>query len=72
VQDGRRFVVENIQVPSYILFVIPTALPGLAAVIAVCRANRDDLPTIIRALMRLGPSEDDGPKGPPSLPVDNR
>jgi hypothetical protein len=60
---------ENVQVPSYILFVIPSALPGLAAVIAVCRANRDDLPVIIRALMRSGSSEDDGRKGPPSLPT---
>jgi hypothetical protein len=60
---------ENVQVPSYILFVIPTTLPGLAAVIAVCRANRDDLPVIVRTLMRLGSSEHDGQKGPPSLPT---
>jgi hypothetical protein len=60
--------VENVQVPSYILFIIPTALPGLAAVIAVCRAKHDDLPAIVRALMRTGPSDDDSRNGPPSLP----
>lgn len=55
--------------PSYILLVVPAALPGLAAVIAVCRANRDDLPAIVRALVRMGSSDDNGRKGPPSLPT---
>ena len=51
------------------------ALPlliGVAAVIAVCRANKDDLPAIVRALMRVGPHDgkrdDDTGNGPPSLP----
>jgi hypothetical protein len=43
-------------------------LMGVAVIIAVCRANRDDLPAIVRALMRMGPHEDDIGKGPPSLP----
>lgn len=41
---------------------------GVAVIIAVCRANRDDLPTIVRAIMRAGPRDDDKPEGPPSLP----
>lgn len=55
----------------YVLLAIPTALPGLAAVIAVCRANRDDLPAIVRALKGKPPRDDrddDGQKPPPSLP----
>ncbi len=67
-QDSTRYVVETFNVPSYIMFAIPATLPGLAAVIAVCRANREDLPAIVRALMRLGPSDDDSREGPPSLP----
>lgn len=34
-------------------------LIGSAAIVAVCRANRDDLPAIVRALMRLGTRDDD-------------
>jgi hypothetical protein len=30
-------------------------LVGVAVIIVVCRANRDDLPAIIRGLMRMGP-----------------
>ena len=55
--------------PSYILFIVPTMLPGLAVVIAVCRANRDDLPAIVRALKGKGTRDDElGSKTPPSLP----
>jgi hypothetical protein len=41
---------------------------GVAVVLAVIRADRKDLPAIIRALMRMGPRDDDSGKGPPSLP----
>ena len=51
---------------TYILLV-PSGLIGLAVVLAVIRANKDDLPDIIRALMRMGP-RDDSRKTPPSLP----
>jgi hypothetical protein len=43
----------------------------LAAVLAVIRANKEDLPDIVRALMRVGARDDkrdDSGKGPPSLP----
>lgn len=59
-------------VPIYAIFVVPPSLVGLAAVLAVIRAKKDDLPDIVRALMRLGPRDDkrddDSAKGPPSLP----
>jgi len=29
-------------------------LIGAALIIVVCRANRDDLPAIVRAMMRIG------------------
>lgn len=38
-------------------------LIGTAFIIAVCRANRDDLPAIVRAFMRIGtPADDKRPK----------
>ena len=56
----------------YIWFTVPPALVGLAVVLAVIRAKKDDLPDIVRALMRVGPHDgkrdDDSGKGPPSLP----
>jgi len=59
-------------VPIYALFVVPPSLVGLAAVLAVIRANKDDLPDIVRALMRVGPHDDkrddDSGNDPPSLP----
>lgn len=59
-------------VPVYVVLAIPPSLVGLAAVLAVIRANKDDLPAIVRALMRVGPRDDerddDSAKGPPSLP----
>jgi hypothetical protein len=40
--------------------------------LAVIRANKEDLPDIVRALMRVGARDDkrddDSGKGPPSLP----
>jgi hypothetical protein len=53
--------------PVYAVLVVPPSLLGLAAVLAVIRAKKDDLPAIVRALMRLGPSDDDSVK-PRSLP----
>jgi hypothetical protein len=54
--------------PIYVVIAIPSSLFGSAAVLAVVRANKDDLPAIVRALMRMGPRDDDSGKGPPSLP----
>jgi hypothetical protein len=62
------FVVEACVVPVYIVVAIPPSLVGVAAVVAVIRANKNDLPAIVRALMRTRPSDDDSGKGPPSLP----
>ena len=57
------------QVLSYVLPMLALSLLiGVAVVIAVCRANRDDLPAIVRALMRMGPRDDTNRKGSPSLP----
>lgn len=59
-------------VPYYVVIAVPPSLVGLAAVLAVIRAKKDDLPDIVRALMRVGPHDgkrdDDSGKGPPSLP----
>jgi hypothetical protein len=59
-------------VPNYVLLAAAPCLVGLALVLAVIRANRDDLPDIVRSLMRIGPRDDDrdgdGVKTPPSLP----
>jgi hypothetical protein len=44
----------------YVAFAVPSSLLGLAVVLAVIRANKDDLPAIVRALMRIG-SRDDHP-----------
>jgi hypothetical protein len=46
-------------VPVYALIAVPPSLVGVAAVVAVIRANRHDLPAIVRALMRVGPPQDD-------------
>jgi hypothetical protein len=62
------FVVEACVVPIYAILVVPPSLIGVAAVLAVIRAKKDDLPDIVRALMRMGPRDDDSGKGPPSLP----
>jgi hypothetical protein len=78
-RDGPWFDVEKNPMPSYALAFVAPCLIGLAVVLAVivaaARANRDDLPEIIRtlpeiirALMRMGPRDSDGGDGPPSLP----
>jgi hypothetical protein len=58
--------------PVYVVIAVPPSLVGMAAVLAVIRAKKDDLPDIVRALMRVVPPEDrrddDSGKGPPSLP----
>ena len=46
-------------VPIYALVVVAPSLVGVAVVLAVIRAKRDDLPDIVRALMRLGPRDDE-------------
>jgi hypothetical protein len=50
-------------------------LLGLVAVVilvlglvALVRCNKNDIPAIVRALMRMGPRDDDSGKTPPSLP----
>lgn len=58
--------------PIYVFLAVPPSLVGMAAVLAVIRAKKDDLPDIVRAPMRVGPREgkreDDTGNGPPSLP----
>ena len=58
--------------PVCVVLAVPPSLVGVAAVLAVIRANKDDLPEIVRALMRMGPRGDEGSRGrgktPPSLP----
>lgn len=62
------FVVEACVVPIYALFAVAPCLVGVAVILAVIRANKDDLPDIVRALMRMGQRDDDDGNGPPSLP----
>lgn len=50
------------------LFAIPPSLLGLAVILAVVRAKQDDLPDIVRALMRFR-GDDDERNSPPSLPT---
>jgi hypothetical protein len=47
---------------------VPWLIFGMAFLVIVIRANKDDLPAIVRAMMRMGPSDDEDRKGPPSLP----
>ena len=58
--------------PVCVVLAVPPSLVGVAAVLAVIRANKDDLPEIVRALMRMGPRGAEGSRGrrktPPSLP----
>jgi hypothetical protein len=60
--------VEAYVVPVYVVAAIPLSLAGVAVLVAVIRAKKDDLPDIVRALMRMGPRDDGSGKGPPSLP----
>jgi len=52
----------------YILLAAAPCLIGIAVVLAVIRAKKDDLPEIVRALMRMEARSDNGADGPPSLP----
>lgn len=61
--------------PYYLLLAVSPALIGLAVVLAVIRAPKNDLVEIVRALMRIGPrgNERDDRRGddsaePPALP----
>lgn len=54
--------------PSYTLVFATPCLIGIAIIVIAFRANKDDLPEIIRAIMRVGPKDDDDAGGPPSLP----
>jgi len=64
--------VEACVLPVYVVLAVPPSLAGVAVVLAVIRAKKDDLPEIVRALMRVRPRDDkrddDSVKGPPSLP----
>ena len=40
----------------------------ILGLVALLRCRREDIPAIIRALMRIGPGDDDSGKTPPSLP----
>ena len=64
----RLLVVEASVLPVYVVVAVPPSLAGVAAIVAVLRANKDDLPAIVRALTRMGPHDDDSGEGPPSLP----
>lgn len=54
--------------PVDIVVAIPPSFVGLAALVAVIRAKKEDLPEIVRALMRIRAKDGDGEKGPPALP----
>jgi len=53
--------------PSYTLVFAAPCLIGVAIIVIAFRAKKDDLPEIVRAIMRMGP-KDDGGDSPPSLP----
>ena len=44
--------------PVYVVLAVPPSLAGVAVVLAVIRAKKDDLPEIVRALMRVRPRDD--------------
>jgi hypothetical protein len=55
----------NLFALGYLAF---SLLIGVAVIIVVSRADRADLPTIVRGLLRLGPLKDDGRTDPPLPP----
>jgi hypothetical protein len=55
--------------PVYIVLAVPPSLVGVAAVVAVIRANPKDLPTIVRAITRTKTRDDDSGESRPSLPA---
>ena len=78
-QGGHGSLPEGIQVPYTGLVDNPLALASVivafAVLIAVIRAKREDLPEIVRALMRMASRDDerddkrdDDDGNPPSLP----
>jgi hypothetical protein len=54
--------------PFYTLVIVVLCLRALAVLVAVIRAPKEHLQEIVRAIMRMGPKDDDGDYGPPSLP----
>jgi hypothetical protein len=44
--------------PIYVVLSVPPSLAGVVVVLAVIRAKKEDLPDIVRALMRIGPRDD--------------
>jgi hypothetical protein len=54
--------------PVYVVLAVPPSFAGAAVLVATFRAKKDDLPEIVRALMRVKPRDDGRGKGPPSLP----
>jgi hypothetical protein len=54
--------------PVYVVIAVPSSLVGLAIVLAVIRAKKEDLPAIVRALTRFGRGDDDTGGSPPALP----
>jgi DNA-binding NtrC family response regulator len=40
----------------------------ILGLVALLRCRREDIPDIVRAIMRMGPRDDDSGKRPPSLP----
>ena len=65
-------IVEASVVPIYSPITVPLSivalLLGVAAVVAVIRADPGDLPAILRAIFRKGPGDDDRGDDPPALP----
>jgi hypothetical protein len=51
----------------YAILAAPLSLIGLAVLVAAIRANKDDLPAIVRALFGR-PGDDDDRDDTPSLP----
>jgi hypothetical protein len=72
--NRARRPLERAAVLAYIVIAVPPSLIALAGVVAVIRARKEDLPAIVRALMRTGPRDneraevdaEDGPKGLPA------
>jgi hypothetical protein len=55
----------------YLVLAIPPSFTGAAVLVATVRAKKEDLPDIVRSLMRLRPRDDkrdDDDGEPPSLP----
>lgn len=66
--SAGAMVCRGVSLPVYVILAVPSSLFAVAAIVAVIRADRGDLPAIVRALTRMGPRNDDSGEGPPSLP----